>query len=167
MSPRLVAALVFTGLMAAPGLARPALAQSEPVSTPLASAVASTASTAFAIDQTAAPVPREMRPQGPAWSTSLLIGLQAATVATQALDVHSTVTALNAGAVEANPIMGGLVKNRGAFIGVKAAIGAGLVYATHRVGQRNKVAAIAMAAAMNSAYLIVINHNYKVARALR
>ena len=88
-------------------------------------------------------------------------------IATQMLDVHSTYKALNAGGTEANPMMGGLVKNPAAFIGVKAAVGAGLVYATHRLGQRNKAAAIAVAAAVNSAYLMIASHNYKVARSVR
>ena len=64
-------------------------------------------------------------------------------------------------------MMGGLVKNRAAFIGVKAAIGVSVVSATHRIGQRNKLAAIATAAAVNSAYLIIASHNYNVARSIQ
>jgi hypothetical protein len=104
---------------------------------------------------------------GRSWTTPLLVSLQAATVVTQMLDAHSTVQAINAGGVEANPMMGGLVQNRAAFIGVKAAMSAGLVYVTHKLSKDNKVAAIVASAAINSAYLMIARHNYKVAAGLR
>ena len=52
-------------------------------------------------------------------------------------------------------MMGGRVKN------------ASLVYATHRIGPRNKLAAIATAAAVHSAGLMIASHNHKVARSIQ
>ncbi len=119
----------------------------------------------FADEQRSAPLAREFGERR--WTGPVLTALQAATIATQMLDVHSTATALKVGAAEANPLMGGLVNNKAAFIGVKAAMGAGLVYATHHIAKDNKMLAIVTSAAINSAYLMIARHNYKVARNLR
>ena len=166
MSPRIVAAVLFAVVSVSPAFVATASAQSEVRQTPMVDTIASAATVQFAAPEQALPVmPGEL--PSPGLSTSVLTALQAATVATQILDVHSTMKALNNGAVEANPVMGGVVKNPAAFIAVKAAMGAGLMYATHKMARRNKVAAIVTSAAINSAYLIVAHHNYKVARSIR
>ena len=165
MSRRFATAVLVTIVSAAPTFATSASAQT-PTPGAFADAVAVASAIQFA-EQASAPAPRALPRTDVKWQTPVLASLQAATIATQMLDVHSTYKALNAGATEANPMMGGLVKNPAAFIGVKAAVGAGLVYATHRLGQRNKAAAIAVAAAVNSAYLMIASHNYKVARSLQ
>jgi len=164
MSPHIVAAAVlFAVVSVAPSFVATATAQTEVRQTPMVDTIASAAAVQFAAaEQTPAVMPREL--SRPGLSTSVLTALQATTVATQILDVHSTMKALNNGAVEANPMMSGVVKNRAAFIGVKSAMGAGLMYATHKMARRNKVAAIVTSAAINSAYLVVAHHNYKVAR---
>src|SRR5262245_37568924 len=54
-------------------------------------------------------------------SSALLKSLYASTAVVQALDLHSTLRAFQAGAVEGNPLMSGIVKNRMAFVAVKAA----------------------------------------------
>ena len=169
MARRIIAALFFAVVNVGPWSAQEVFAQNDVLPKPITEGVVAAATTQFADDdQTATQVPREVLPTpGRSWSTPLLVTLQAATIATQALDVHSTLKALNVGAVEANPLMSGVVKNRAAFIGVKAAMGAGLMYATHRMAKRNKVAAIVTAAAVNSAYLFVAHHNYKLANSLR
>lgn len=166
MSRRFVVALSFLAVVGGP-VVQSAWAQTEGLAGPIATSAAVAASAQFGADQISTPPAPRPTPSGQSWATPLLVGLQATTIASQMLDVHSTLQAIDRGAVEANPMMGGLVKNRAAFISTKAAIGAGLVYATHRLGQRNKVAAVVMAAAVNSAYLYVARHNYKVARALR
>lgn len=169
MFPRSLAALALVAIIGMPVFVDDAAAQT-PLETAEVVAPALTGSVAavqFTDEQSVGQAPRELRGTRRDWSTSLLIGLQAATIATQMLDVHSTMTAMKLGAVEANPMMGGLVQNKAAFIGVKAAMGAGLVYATHKLGKNNKVAAIVVSAAINSAYLFIANHNYKVARGLR
>jgi hypothetical protein len=167
MSRRFAAALVMTFVSAAPICVSRANAQAATPGT-IADAVATASAVQFADEQqTAALSPRALPRTDATWTTPVLAGLQATTIATQMLDAHSTLKALDAGAVEGNPMMGSLVKNRAAFVGVKAALGAGVVYATHRIGQRNKVAAIAVAAAINSAYVMIASHNYKVARSLQ
>lgn len=167
MSRRLPAALLFVAVTAAPWSV--AYADDALDARPIALSASAAAMTVFAdAAQGGAQIPRELpAAPGRTWTTPVLIAVQAATLATQALDIHSTMKALNAGAVEANPLMGGVVKNKAAFIGVKAAVGAGLMLATHKMAKRNKVAAILTSAAVNSAYLIVAHHNYKVARGLR
>ena len=166
MSRRFAAALVVAFVSAAPISIGTAYAQSSATAS-IADAIAVASTAQFAADQSVAAMPRVNPRTDVKWTTPVLASLQAAMVATQMLDAHSTLRALDAGGVEGNPMMGGLVKNRAAFLGVKAAMGASLVYATQKMGQRNKVAAIAVAAAVNSAFAMIASHNYKVARSLR
>jgi hypothetical protein len=169
MSRWFIAAVAVVVASFAPVSVANVAAQTEAVVTPLTDAVATAASMQFStIDQSGLQVSREMaRPAGSQWASSVLTAMQVTTFAAQALDVHSTIQALNAGAVEANPMLKGVVKNKLAFIGVKAAIGSGMAFATHRMAKRNKVAAILTAAATNSVYLYVAHHNYKLAKSLR
>lgn len=99
--------------------------------------------------------------------SALLSSLLVSTVVMQALDVHSTYSALGRGAAEANPVMAGLAGNKAAFVATKAAVATATVLAARHVGKRNKVAAIATLVAINSAYAFVVDHNYRVARSLR
>lgn len=162
MFPRFAAVMALVAACAFPNVA--AAQPTQDARTPsIAASVA--APVQFADDQAPAPI-REFR-SDPRWTTPVLLSLQAATVVTQMLDVHSTLKAVNAGAVEANPMMGGLVQNKAAFIGVKAGISAGVIYITQRVARDNKMAAIAASAAINSAFLMVARHNYRVAQGLR
>lgn len=98
-----------------------------------------------------------------AGSSAALKSLYASTAIMQGLDVHSTMAVLKHGGGEANPLMGGLVKNKAAFIGVKAAVAASTILAARQIGKRNKVAAIVTLVAINSAYAFVVQHNYRVA----
>lgn len=167
MSRRLFAIVAFIAVAASPAAVTDAFAQSESL-TPIASSISfSAVNFNAAADQSIAQMPREVRRPASALGSSLVMAMHATTVLAQALDVHSTITALDAGAVEANPLMTGVVKNRAAFIGVKAAVGAGLLMATHKMARRNRVAAVLTAAAANTAYFLVAHHNYKVARGLR
>ena len=169
MFPRFAAAVAFAAVLALPSFIASAAAQEPTAQTPIVatSLAASMANVSFTDDQSVPQAPRDIRGGDRSWTTPLLASLQAATVVTQLLDAHSTVQALHAGGVEANPMMGGLVQNRAAFIGVKAAMSAGVVYLTHRISKDNKVAAIVASAAINSAYLMIARHNYKVAAGLR
>jgi len=99
--------------------------------------------------------------------SALLTSLYASTAIMQALDVHSSLTAFKAGAVEANPLMQGVTGNRAAFIAVKAGVAASSIMAARHLAKRNKIAAIATLVAVNSAYAYVVNHNYRVARRLQ
>ena len=166
MFPRFAAAIAFVAVTALPQIAAAQEPTPSDVRPPSLAATVAATSVQFVDDQSAGQMAREIR-SNRGWATPVLTGLQAATIVTQMLDVHSTGKALKLGATEANPIMGGLVNNRAAFIGVKAAMSAGLIYVTHQLAKDNKVAAIITSAAVNSAYLMIASHNYKVARGLR
>lgn len=104
-------------------------------------------------------------PQRPKFGGSnLLKSLYASTAVMQGLDVHSTLKAFSAGAVEGNPIMSGVTKNRAAFMATKAAVAAVTILATRKIAKKNKVAAVITLIAVNSAYAMIVNHNYKLAR---
>ena len=96
--------------------------------------------------------------------STLLSSLYASTVIMQGLDVHSTLKALGAGAVEGNPIMAGVTRNRAAFIATKAAVAAVTILATRKFAKKNKVAAVITLIAVNSAYALIAKHNYDLAR---
>ena len=96
--------------------------------------------------------------------SALLGSLYVSTAAMQALDMHSTLQAFKAGAVEGNPLMSGITKNRGVFMATKAAVAASTILAARQIAKRNKVAAIATMVAINSAYAMIVSHNYKLAR---
>lgn len=102
-------------------------------------------------------------PARPAW----VYGMHAATIVLQSLDVHSTLTALDRGAVEANPLLSDIVHNPPAFIALKAGMTAGLIYGVDHMARRHPLRALLVSAAVTSAYVIVIAHNYRVAGALR
>jgi len=100
-------------------------------------------------------------------NSPLLMSLYVSTALTQALDIHSTLKALDRGGVETNPMLKGLTGNKAAFIAVKSAVAAGSIFAARRLAKRNKVAAIATMVAINTAYGFVAYHNYKVAGRLQ
>ena len=162
MFPRFAAVMAFVAVCAFPHVAAAQATQD----TRTSSVAASVAASPVQFDDQAPSPIREFRGDR-RWTTPVLISMQAATVVTQMLDVHSTFNAVNAGGVEGNPVMGGLVQNKAAFIGVKAGISAGVIYMTQRVARDNKVAAIAASAAINSAFLMVARHNYRVAQGIR
>ena len=96
-----------------------------------------------------------------------MFSLYATTVAMQALDVHSTLTALNAGAVERNPVTAHLASHPPAFAAFKAGVAVGLIYAGHHLAKKSKMTAVITLIGINSAYAFVVVHNYQVANRLR
>jgi Domain of unknown function (DUF5658) len=96
----------------------------------------------------------------------LMMSLYASTALTQALDAHSTMRALDAGAVEVNPVMSYFSRHRPAFVGMKAGAAAGMVYVGHRLAKRSKTRAAITLIAINSAYAAIVAHNYRVANSL-
>ena len=100
-------------------------------------------------------------------STLVLGSLYASTAVMQGLDIHSTFKGLERGAAEANPIMGGLVKNRPAFIATKSLVAGGTILAAHEVAKKSKVAAVVTLVALNAMYGYIVNHNYALARRLQ
>ncbi|HVW05345.1 MAG TPA: DUF5658 family protein [Vicinamibacterales bacterium] len=164
MSRRLVSVFVLSLMAVVPGLVASAHAQDRP-SLDIAAAVStSLTSPVRAAEQLPSTF---LRPQPASHPSALMTSLYASTFAMQALDVHSTLTAFDAGAVEANPLMTGVTKNRLAFVALKAGIATSTVLAAHNMAKRNKVAAIATLVAMNSAYAMIVQHNYRVAQRLR
>lgn len=94
-----------------------------------------------------------------------LLPLYATLGVLQALDVHSTSRGLASGGREANPVMESVVRNRVAFIGVKAATTAGVVWASERLWRKqNRKAAVVLTALTNIGLAAVVAHNYRVAR---
>lgn len=137
---------------------------------PAASFLAVTATPDAADIQRAAEIQRLVPPVARAprrtSSTALLNSLYVSTIAMQALDVHSTLSAMRSGAVEGNPLMAGVAGHRAAFIAVKAGVAASTVFAAQKLAKHNKVAAIVTLMAINSAYAYVVNHNYRIGRGI-
>jgi len=96
-----------------------------------------------------------------------LPALYASTALLQVLDAHSTMTAIDAGAHEANPLMKGVATNKGAMLAVKAGVAGATIYMAERMWKRNPVGAVAMMALVNGVNAFVVAHNYRVARSLR
>jgi hypothetical protein len=164
MSRRLFVSAVLALTTVSPWLASRAQAQ-ERVQLDLSSAISNTnsPSAAYNADQ----LPNFVKPTQKSRSSGVLASLYVSTAVMQALDVRSTVTAFGAGAVEANPLMTDVTKNKLAFVALKAGIAASTVMAAHNMAKTNKAAAIATLFAINSAYAMIINHNYKVANSMR
>jgi hypothetical protein len=105
--------------------------------------------------------PRERRP-------SVLPALYASQIALQALDAHSTYSALNKGAREANPLMKDVVGNKGAMMAVKAGVAASTILLAEKMWKKgNRAGAIATMLIVNGVTAAVVANNYKVASSLR
>lgn len=157
MSRRLIVALVFLAFAA---VSAPAFAQ-EPLRLDLSTAVSNSAPAAGTLaDQLQIPRNNEFN-AGPKRST-LMTSLYISTAAMQALDVHSTLRALDHGAVEGNPLMENVTRNKVAFVALKAGVAFSTVMAARNMSKRNKVAAVLTLVAINSAYALIVNHNYRV-----
>jgi len=99
----------------------------------------------------------------PAKTSRGLIPLFASYAVLQALDVHSTLRAVNAGGTEANGLVNPLVGRPALFIAFKAAMTAGTIAGAERLSRHNRVAAWGLMLAANSAYAWVAVHNYRIA----
>jgi hypothetical protein len=94
----------------------------------------------------------------------VLIPLYASFASLEALDVVSTLHALNAGAREGNPLLAGAAGSPAALAAIKGATGASLIWATEHLRRDHPVAAVVVMVAANSALAAVVAHNYSVAR---
>jgi len=113
------------------------------------------------------PLPSLSRPyyrgeKRPLW----IIPVHGVTAGMQALDAHSTFVGLNAGAIEANPVVASFVHHRPAFTAVKVGVAAGVIYMTDRMSKRHPIRALITATAINSAYAMIVANNYRIARDL-
>jgi hypothetical protein len=84
--------------------------------------------------------------------------------ALQALDLHSTLRAIDRGAVEANPLMNRLITNEIGLLAIKAAGTSGVLYASERIWRRSKAKAVIFMVAANAGMAWVVSHNYQAAR---
>ena len=84
----------------------------------------------------------------------------------QGLDVHSTLRAIDAGHHEQNPLMRWTVSHPAAFISMKAAASAATIYVAEKIRKRHPKRALLFMAAVNSAYALIVVHNYKRADSL-
>jgi hypothetical protein len=164
MSRRLVAALLFAVLGCAPAVAAQERVEANEAPVPSVRVLQIGSGVRLAeLDRQAFPVPPAPRPRG----SALLNSMYASSALLHALDVHSTMLALDRGGIEANPLMAGITKNKAAFIATKAAVATGTILAARNLSRRNKVAAVLTLAAINTAYAMIVQHNYKVARQLK
>lgn len=99
--------------------------------------------------------------------SAVLLSLYATTAAMQMMDVRSSLAAFNSGAVEANSLMSGIVKSTPMFIAFKAGVAASAIYSAHAMAKHNKIGAIIMLSAVNSAYAMVVSHNFALAATRR
>jgi hypothetical protein len=84
------------------------------------------------------------------------------------LDAHSTFQAVDAGAYEANPIVGSFVDNRAAVLALKAGVTTGTILLSELMWkQGRRKASIAMLTALTLANAFIVQHNYRVASSLR
>ena len=93
-----------------------------------------------------------------------LVPLYITFVGLQALDVHSTFSALNSGAREANPMIRSALGNPAGLFLLKAGTAAGVVLITEKLWRRNRGAAVITMIALNSAYATIAAHNYRAAQ---
>lgn len=94
--------------------------------------------------------------------------MYAAQVALQALDVHSTYSAINRGGIEANPLMKNVVGNKGAMMAVKVGVAASSIFLAERMWKKgNRVGAVATMLVVNGVTAAVVANNYNVASGLR
>jgi hypothetical protein len=94
-------------------------------------------------------------------SSRALTSLQVSFVALEALDVFSTMRGMRHGYTEANPLMRGVAGSPVAMATVKAGAAASTILLVRQVARKNRVAAIAMMAAMNTALSLVVARNLR------
>ena len=105
----------------------------------------------------------------PAWAAEpqvdrppALVPLYISFIGLQALDVHSTVTGVNDGAREGNPLVRGTLGNPAGLFVLKAGATAGVVFLTEKLWKRNRTAAVLAMVGVNSAYLTIAARNYRI-----
>jgi hypothetical protein len=91
-------------------------------------------------------------------------GLYVSFATLQALDAHSTITAVRAGRAEANPLIQPLADRPGVLIAVKAATAAGTIALSERLWRKHRAAAVLLMVAANVGYAAVVAHNYRQSR---
>lgn len=141
-----------------------------PAVAPLVPASATTAVAAPAAE--AVSTPTFTRPATPPAAKSfgrpsVLPALYVAQGALQAMDMHSTMQAISHGAHEANPVMQGVVGNKGAMMAVKAGVAASTILMSECLWKKgNRTGAIVSMIIANSLTAVVVAHNYRLSNQL-
>jgi Domain of unknown function (DUF5658) len=83
-------------------------------------------------------------------------------VALQALDTATTLRGLGSGAVEANPLVGGLAKHPAAFVAVKGGLTAATVLSVKGMARKHPKAAMLTMLALNAGSAFVVRSNISI-----
>ena len=98
----------------------------------------------------------------------VLPALYVSLAALQGYDAYSTLTALQQGAVEANPLMQGVVGSPMTFVALKAGVTGASIYAAEQLWRHNqKTKAILLMVASNGLMAYVAHNNAGVLRSMR
>jgi hypothetical protein len=81
----------------------------------------------------------------------------------QGLDVHSTFRALGSGGRETNPMIGAVAGTPAGMVALKGGTAIGMIYLSEKLSKRNRTAAVLTMIGLNSAYAMIVAHNYSVA----
>jgi uncharacterized protein DUF5658 len=142
----------------------PAIPVLDSSSLDLSSAIARAVELAF--DAQAAQLPVNVAPHltdahaGSLQKRLILLPLCVSLAGLQLYDVYSTVTALNRGFVEGNPVMIGLTGHPLALAGVKAATSTTMIYTANRLwNHHHRTAAIALIGISNAVAALVATNN--------
>ena len=105
----------------------------------------------------------------PSLGLAALVPLYGTLIGLQALDLDSTMRAVAKGAGrEANPVMHPLVGRPAAMVAAKAGASAAIVFASERLRRKHHpAAAVMLMIGVNSAYAMIVAHNYAVANRAR
>jgi hypothetical protein len=111
-----------------------------------------------------ADTPTQPKPATPAElkRPKIMVPLYASYAALQLLDAKTTLTGIQQGAVETNPLVNKMASNPGLLVGMKLATVAATVYAGELLWKRNRLAAVVTMIALNSGYAAIVAHNYRV-----
>jgi hypothetical protein len=104
------------------------------------------------------PLPR--RPSGNAQMYSMYVAFGVL----QGIDTYTTLTAVESGARESNPVVRGMTGHPPALIAAKAASTVVTIYAMEKIRKRNPLAVAIAMAAIDSAYFAIVAHNTAVLR---
>ena len=115
---------------------------------------------ALTASEQVAAIPRDLPVKGT--PRGLQPAMYGGLLALQGLDVHSTLRAIDAGHYEQNPLMRWTVSHPAAFISMKAAASAATIYLAEKIRKQHPKRALLFMAAVNSAYALIVVHNYSV-----
>ena len=158
---RTAAALILgTALLASPVLAADTASET-PISTAAAISAVSPA-------LPAPPVVQVARRGTQTGRSIVLPSLYVSLSALQAYDVYTTLSGMRQGAVEANPMMQGIVGNPAAFIALKAGVTGASIYMAERLWKdKKRTQAVLLMVASNGLMAYVAHHNSSVLRSMK